>query len=183
MRVLAVDLGSRRIGLALSDPTGTVASPFLTLPHRSLRHDVARIVTLCREHAVARVVVGWPRNMDGTSGPAAQRAEAFAAALRRALSIPVELSDERLSTAQAERALVQGEVRREKRREVRDQVAAALILQTYLGSRDHAARSRGVTPGAIGTGRPRGTSNEPGPVGLGTPAGGHNDHESGGRGT
>jgi putative pre-16S rRNA nuclease len=138
-RVLGIDLGARRIGVALSDPTGVVASPLATFPHRTLRHDVDQIAALCREHAVAAVVVGWPRNMDGTSGPPARRAEAFAQALRKALPVSVDLWDERLSTAAAERALVEGNVRRSRRRLLRDRVAAALILQTCLD-----ARTRGL---------------------------------------
>jgi len=134
-RVLAVDLGTRRIGVALSDPGGTLASPLLTLPHRSLPRDVEEIAALCRAHAVGTVVVGWPREMRGGSGPAARHAEAFARALRRAVAVPVELWDERLSTAAAERALVGAGVRRARRRAVRDRVAASLILQAYLDAR------------------------------------------------
>ncbi len=154
-RILGLDLGTRRIGVALSDPTGTVASPLLTLPHHSLRRDVERVAALCREYGVEGIVVGWPRNMDGTFGPAARQAEEFARALRRAVSVPVDLWDERLSTAAAERVLLQGDVRRDRRRDLRDRVAAALILQAHLDAR---ARS------------------------LAIPAGGHNDQESGGLG-
>ncbi len=136
-RYLGVDLGSRRIGVAASDPTATLASPLLTLPYRGPRDAVARLAALCREQEIAGVVIGWPRNMDGTAGPAAARAEGFARALRRAVAVPVELWDERLTTAQAERALIQGGVRRERRRTVRDQIAAALILQGFLDARAH----------------------------------------------
>lgn len=142
-RILGIDLGTRRIGLALSDPTETVASPLVTLAHRSLREDVDQIAALCRDHAVAAVVVGWPRNMDGTSGPSARRAEEFARALRRVLALPVDLWDERLSSAAAERSLIQGNVRRSRRRSLRDQVAAALILQACLDARK---RGLGVPP-------------------------------------
>jgi putative holliday junction resolvase len=138
-RILGIDLGTRRIGVALSDPTGTVASPLATLPHRSLREDVDRIVALCTAHAAGAVVVGWPRNMDGTFGPAAKRAEQFARALRRAVPVPVELWDERLSTIAAERSLIAGNVNRRRRQLVRDRVAAALILQAALD-----ARTRGL---------------------------------------
>lgn len=131
-RILGIDLGSKRIGVALSDPTGTVASPFETLAHANGPADASRVAGLCRRHEVSAVVIGWPRNMDGSSGPAARRAERFAEALRRAVPVPVHLWDERLSTAAAERALVGAEVRRERRREVRDRVAAALVLQAYL---------------------------------------------------
>ena len=138
-RVLGIDLGTRRIGVALSDPTGTVASPLVTLPHRSLREDIDQIAELCTAHAVGAVVVGWPRNMDGTSGPAARRAEEFARALRRVITVPVDLWDERLSTIAAERSLVEGNVNRKRRRLIRDRVAAALILQASLD-----ARTRGL---------------------------------------
>ncbi len=142
-RVLGLDLGTRRIGVALSDPTGTVASPLLTLPHRSLARDVERVAALCRAHAVEAVVVGWPRSLSGAPGRAARQAEEFARVLRRAVAVPVELWDERLSTAAAERALLEADVRRERRRAIRDQVAAALILQAHLDAR---GRRRRQTP-------------------------------------
>lgn len=134
-RILAVDLGTRRIGIALSDPTGTVAAPLDTIIHRERHRDLAAIAALTTTHGVERVVVGWPRNMNGTSGPAAKRAEAFAEALRPIVSVPVDLWDERLSTAAAERTLRDASVRRDRRRAVRDRVAAALILQAYLTAR------------------------------------------------
>ena len=95
-------------------------------------------------HQVERIVVGCPRNMDGTRGPAALRAEAFAAALRRVVRTPVEMWDERLTTVSAERMLVASDVRRTRRRDVRDRVAAAFILQAYLDARRH--REVGTTP-------------------------------------
>ena len=134
-RVLGLDLGTRRIGVAVSDPTGTIATPLLTISHPSLRRDLELVADLCRTHAITRIVVGWPRNMDGTVGPAARRAEEFAEKLRRTLRLPVDLWDERLSTVASERALLQGDVRRRQRRDLRDRVAAALILQTYLSAR------------------------------------------------
>lgn len=142
-RVLAVDLGTARIGIALSDPTGAVAAPLETVVHRERHKDLAAVAALAKAHDVERIVVGWPRNMDGTSGPAATRTEAFAAALRQIVDVPVALWDERLSTAAAERTLRDAGVRRGRRRAVRDQVAAALILQAYLDSRSRTARSTG----------------------------------------
>ncbi len=138
-RILGLDLGTRRIGVALSDPTRTVAVPLATVPHASSRRDLDRVAELCSAHAVARIVVGWPRNMDGSIGVAARRAEKFAQILRRALDVPVDLWDERLSTAAAERALLQANLRRDRRRDLRDRVAAAVILQAYLDAQ--AARS------------------------------------------
>lgn len=134
-RILALDLGTRRIGVALSDPTASVAVPLETIAHRERRKDLAQVAALARNHGVGRIVVGWPRNMDGTSGPAAKRAEAFAETLRRIVGVPVDLWDERLSTVAAERTLRDASVKRNRRRAVRDQVAAALILQAYLTAR------------------------------------------------
>jgi putative Holliday junction resolvase len=142
-RILALDLGTRRIGVALSDPTRTFASPLLTLPHRTLSRDIEQVASLCRTHAASAVIVGWPRNMSGTTGPAARRAEEFAQALRRAVPVSVDLWDERLSTAAADRALREGNVRHKKRRAVRDQIAATVILQTYLDARGRSL----ATPG------------------------------------
>ena len=92
-RVLAIDYGTRRIGVALSDPTATIATALetITAPGGSVRRAAALVVDLCRRHSVARVIVGWPRNMDGSRGAAARQAEAFAERLRTALSVPVEL--------------------------------------------------------------------------------------------
>lgn len=134
-RVLGVDLGTHRIGVALSDPTGTVVAPLQTIAHTAARKDLAAVAALATSHAVDRIVVGWPRNMDGTVGPAARRAEAFAAALRGVVGVPVDLWDERLSTVAAERALIDSSVRRDRRRALRDRVAAALIVQAYLEAR------------------------------------------------
>jgi putative Holliday junction resolvase len=137
MRILALDLGSRRIGVALSDPTAVIAAPLetITVTGPAGRRTVGRIADLCRRHGVERVVVGWPRNMDGSSGPAARAAETFAEKLRAALPVPVELWDERLSSVSAERTLLEAGARRDERRRSRDRIAAALILQGYLQAR------------------------------------------------
>lgn len=146
-RVLGVDLGTVRIGIALSDPTGAVASPLDTIIHRDRRKDLAAVAAVARAHRVERIVVGWPRNMDGTAGPAAKRAEAFADSLRQMVDVPVDLWDERLSTVAAERILRDANVRRERRSSIRDRVAAAIILQAYLavrpGGNDEVPASRG----------------------------------------
>lgn len=139
-RILSLDLGARRIGVALSDPTGTIATPLQVLVHTDHRRDLAAVATLAASNEVARIVVGWPRNMDGTRGPAARRAEAFASALRRVVGVPVDLWDERLSTVAADRTLRDAGTRRNRRRAVRDRVAAALILEGYLTARSRAGR-------------------------------------------
>lgn len=160
-RFLAIDLGTRRIGVALSDPTGTIAFALETITTAGAagRRAAERVADLCRRHDVALVVVGWPRNMDGSRGPAARLAEVFAGRLRAALLVPVELWDERLSTAAADRTLIEAGVRREERRHARDRVAAALILQGYLDAR-------------------RGEAGSVKSTGLRPPPSGHNDERS-----
>ena len=128
-RVLGVDFGTRRIGLALGDPTGTLASPYATLDARGGAAAVARA---CRETGAVRIVVGLPLRLDAGEGPAAEGARAFADELRRRVDVPVELWDERFSTVTAERALIEGGARRARRRNVIDRLAAQVILQHYL---------------------------------------------------
>lgn len=134
MRVMGVDYGDVRIGVALSDLLGITAQAFTVLDVRKTRDVLPALATIAREHEVSRVVVGYPRNMNGTVGERARKSEEFAEKLGLATGLPVTLFDERLSTVSAERALITGQVRREKRRDVVDKVAAALILQTYLDS-------------------------------------------------
>ena len=132
MRVLAVDPGSRRVGLAVSDPTGTIAQPLDTLDAEPDATLVTRLAQTARLQEAARIVVGLPRRMDGSDGPEAKSARRLADALRRMSGIPVELVDERLTSVAAERSLIAGGVRRAKRRTTVDRVAAILLLQSYL---------------------------------------------------
>lgn len=137
-RVLGVDLGQRRIGLALSDPGGVIASPHAVLERaRDHAADHAAILAAARETQAVTVVVGLPRSLSGRLGPAARAALAEIDELRAAAgpSVPVEACDERFTTVVAERALVEGGVRREQRRGVVDKVAAAVMLQSWLDSR------------------------------------------------
>ncbi|MGH2398801.1 MAG: Holliday junction resolvase RuvX [bacterium] len=138
MRALGVDVGSRRIGVAISDPTGTIAQSLTVIARTGWRAVIAEIRRLVNEYHVEQVVVGLPLRLDGTEGDAAHDAAAFAGRLRGVLDVPVVMQDERLSTAEAERALLAQDVRREQRRKRRDAVAAALFLQTFLDRR-HAA--------------------------------------------
>ena len=133
-RVLAVDPGSKRVGVAVSDPTGTIAQPLTSLPAEPAGTLVARLSALARERQAERLVVGLPRRMDGGMGPEAKAARALAADLRRATGLQVALVDERLTSVAAERALLAGGATRARRRQLSDQVAAALILQGYLDS-------------------------------------------------
>lgn len=131
-RALGLDLGSVRVGLALSDPLGLTAQPYGRLPRRDLDRDLAPLLTLAKEREVATFVVGHPLLLSGKAGAGAEDAERFAERLRRAVAIPVVLWDERLTTVQAERSLREGEVRGRRRREVVDATAAALMLQSWL---------------------------------------------------
>jgi putative holliday junction resolvase len=131
-RVLAVDPGARRVGVAVSDPTGTIAQPLATVPVEPAATLAGRLADLAREQEATRLVVGLPRRLDGSQGPEAKAARALAAELRRASGLPVELVDERLTSVAAERALLAGGASRARRRELSDRVAAALILQSYL---------------------------------------------------
>jgi putative holliday junction resolvase len=132
-RVLALDVGTRRLGVAVSDPTGTVASPLATVPRRSPAEDARAIAAVADEQAATTVVVGLPVTLAGREGPAAAAVRAYLAELAELLpGLAFELVDERLSTVAAERALVGGGVRRQARRQVVDQVAASVFLQTWL---------------------------------------------------
>ncbi|HEY7202524.1 MAG TPA: Holliday junction resolvase RuvX [Candidatus Dormibacteraeota bacterium] len=129
---MAVDLGSRRVGIAVSDPTGTIAQPLSTVPAEPAETLVERLAELAGEQEATMLVVGLPRRLDGGQGPEAKAARALAGDLRRASGLPVELVDERMTSVAAERALLAGGASRARRRALSDQVAAALILQSYL---------------------------------------------------
>jgi putative Holliday junction resolvase len=143
-RVLALDVGSRRLGVAVSDPTGTVATPLATLPRRGVEADASAIARLAAEQEAGTVVAGLPVSLSGREGPAARAVRTYVDQLRGLLpELVFELADERLSTVSAERALVAGGVGRRARREVVDQVAASVFLQAWLDARrQRAARHR-----------------------------------------
>lgn len=132
MRILAVDPGSKQVGLALSDPTGTIATALSTLPAAPADTLPARIAATAASHSAERIIVGLPLRLDGSRGPEAAAAERLAAGMRKASGLPVELVDERLTTAAAERSLLEGGVRRGKRRAAIDRVAAVILLQGHL---------------------------------------------------
>ena len=134
-RTLALDYGDRRIGLALSDPMGLTARPLMTMTRTTRARDLDRIRAIIGEHDVRRIVVGLPLDMDGGRGARARITEAFIGTIRGATGLPVIPWDERLTTVQAERILISGDVSRARRRRVIDQVAAVIVLQAYLDSR------------------------------------------------
>ncbi len=126
-RILALDYGRRRIGLALSDELRLTARPLATLVRTNRRNDLRRIRELAREHAVGLIVVGHPLHLNGAAGPMAEEAARFAGRIRKELALPVELADERLSSWEA------GQVQSGRRKnENTDDVAAAVILREYL---------------------------------------------------
>jgi putative Holliday junction resolvase len=134
MRILALDHGTVRIGVALSDETKLFAQPLEYIPAEPFTGVVARVKTLVREKEVELIVVGLPRNMDGSYGPAAQRVREFVIALKEAVPMPIRTWDERLTSVTANRLLSEGNVRGQDRKEKVDKVAAAVLLQSYLDS-------------------------------------------------
>lgn len=137
MRILAIDHGTKRVGLALSDETGTIAQPLQFLPAEPAVKLFDGLKEIVAGKNVEQIVVGLPRNMNGTYGPAAEKAREFVAALQQVVAVPIHTWDERLTTVQAHRMLIETGMRREKRKERVDQTAAAILLQSYL---DHASR-------------------------------------------
>ena len=134
---LGVDVGSVRVGVAVSDPAGVLATPLVTLRRDAAGDsDITRLVELVAEYGAVEIVVGLPRSLSGREGPAAQTARRYAATLAdRAAPVPVQLVDERLTTVMASRTLTSQGVRGKRQRAVVDQAAAVLILQNWLDSR------------------------------------------------
>jgi putative Holliday junction resolvase len=144
-RVLALDFGTKRIGIALSDPDRRIASPAGVLVRRSAKHDLAALRALVAEREVGCIVVGLPLHMSGHRGPEAARAEAFAVTLREATGLRVDLLDERWTTREAARVMHEAGRSAKQQRGIIDGVAAALLLDTWL-SRERVARA--VAPDA-----------------------------------
>ena len=133
-RILGVDYGRRRVGLALSDPTGLLASGLTTLEVQTVGEALKRVVAALQETRAESIVVGLPLNMDGTRGPMGDEAAEFARRLGEMSGVPVRLYDERLTSGMAERVLLDADMSRQRRKAVRDKLAAQLILQGYLDS-------------------------------------------------
>jgi putative Holliday junction resolvase len=132
MRILGIDHGTKRIGIAISDELGMIAQPLEFIPAEPLNNSLARLKKIIDDRGVELLLVGMPRNMDGTYGPAAAKVNEFIATLKTVITTPVKLWDERLTSAQANRVLIQANVRRDKRKEKVDMTAAAILLQSYL---------------------------------------------------
>ena len=134
-RILAIDYGSRRMGLAVSDPLGITAQGLETLERKNKRSDFARLERAIRLHEVKEIVVGYPLRMSGEEGTQSQKAAAFAEELRQRFQLPVHLWDERLTSAEANRLLRESELSIKKRAQAVDRMAAVLILQAFLQAR------------------------------------------------
>jgi putative holliday junction resolvase len=134
-RVLGLDLGARRIGVAVTDDLGLGAHPQATLERHGGQRDLDAIRELVRAHGAARVVIGLPLSPEGERGRAALAAERFAERLRAVLDVPIELVDESFTTVEATNVLLEADLSRKRRKEVVDKVAAALILRRWLDAR------------------------------------------------
>lgn len=132
MRLLGLDVGDRRIGIALSDELGITAQGLMVLERHNLQVDLCTLQQLIARHTVDTIVVGMPRNMNGSYGLQAEKTTHFLQRLQQRCQLPCIPWDERLTTQQAERLLLEGQERHHKRRAVRDKIAAQLILQNYL---------------------------------------------------
>ena len=135
MRIMGLDYGDRKIGVAVSDMFGWTAQGLEVVERRRDGAEMQRIADLVREQEVEEIVVGLPKNMNGSIGPRGEICIAFADQLRDMLNLPVHLWDERLTTVSAERTLLEADVSRKKRRQVVDKMAASLILQNYWDSK------------------------------------------------
>lgn len=132
MRILGLDIGSKTIGIAVSDEMGWTGQGIGTIRRTNIRADLAELDNYLQKYAVEKIVVGIPRNMNGSIGTAAEQVCAFIERLKERFAIPVETWDERLSTVAAERILLEADMSRSKRKKVIDKIAAAIILQGYL---------------------------------------------------
>lgn len=140
MRIMGLDVGDKRIGVAISDPMGWTAQPHTVMHRTNPEHDFARLSEICRDWQIEKLVVGLPLNMNGSVGPRAQLVREFAEQLSAVAGIEVEYWDERLSTKSAERTLLEADMSRRKRKGVVDKLAAVYILQGYLDNRSRSDR-------------------------------------------
>ncbi|QNB45316.1 Holliday junction resolvase RuvX [Thermanaerosceptrum fracticalcis] len=136
-RVLGLDIGDRRIGVSISDALGITAQGLDTIERSEPEKDIQSIVDIIKKWEIGKIVVGLPKNMNGTLGPQAEKVKEFIERLQQKVAIEVVFWDERLTTVAAERTLLEGNVSRKKRKGVIDKVAANMILQSYLDSCGH----------------------------------------------
>lgn len=132
MRILGLDVGDKTIGIAVSDEMGWTAQGVKTIRRKNEQYDLDELRKVIEEYNATQLVIGLPKNMNGTIGPRGELCQQFAQLLHSTFQLPVAMEDERLSTVSAERMLIQADVSRKKRKEVIDKMAAVIILQTYL---------------------------------------------------
>lgn len=142
MKVLGIDYGSKRIGVAISDELGITARPLAVIERKSLDRDLDVLENMVRDNNVERIVLGLPLRLDGTRGIQCEKVEKFAAALKERLPIPIVFRDEALSTREADDLMISAGINSRKRRKMVDKIAAKVILQDYLNSL-HSRRTRG----------------------------------------
>lgn len=139
-RIMGLDVGSKTVGVAVSDALGFTAQPVTVVRRRSLAADLQALREIAVQYEAVKLVVGLPRNMNGTYGSSAEMVQEFAAQAGEALGLPVDFWDERLTTAMADQALIQADVSRRNRRQVVDKIAAVIILQSYMDRRRNDGR-------------------------------------------
>jgi len=142
MKILGLDVGSKTIGVAVSDELGIIAQGVTTLKRKGLNHDITQLLKVIEEQRAEKVVAGLPKNMNGSLGPSAKMVLTLLEELEKSVDIPVITWDERLSTVAAERTLLEADMSRKKRKKVIDKVAALIILQGYL---DNQARMKDLS--------------------------------------
>ena len=134
MRILGLDVGDRTIGVAVCDPLGLTAQGITTVKRKSEVLDIEEIAKICREYNVESIVSGLPKNMNGTIGPQGEKVQHFCEKLKETLGLEVKMWDERLTSVAANRAMLEGDLSRAKRKKIIDKIAATFILQGYLDS-------------------------------------------------
>lgn len=134
MRILGLDVGERTIGVAISDPLGYTAQGITTIRRKNLKIDIAELKKICDEYSVETILMGLPKNMNGTIGPSGEKAIELSKTLEEELHVPVKLWDERLTTVAAHKAMLEADLSRAKRKKIVDKIAAIYILQGYLDS-------------------------------------------------
>ncbi|MCY6484044.1 Holliday junction resolvase RuvX [Clostridium aestuarii] len=134
MRILGLDIGDRTIGVAISDPLGITAQGITTINRKNEEYDINELVKICNEYSVEEFVCGLPKNMNGTIGIQGEKALKFSELIKESIQLPVKMWDERLTTAAANRAMLQADLSRAKRKKLVDKIAATYILQGYLDS-------------------------------------------------
>ncbi|WP_142414500.1 Holliday junction resolvase RuvX [Hathewaya massiliensis] len=135
MRILGLDIGDRTIGVSISDPLGFTAQGITTIRRRNEEYDLEELKKICKEYSVEKIVSGLPKNMNGTIGPQGDKVREFAEKIRENLNLEVIYWDERLTTVAANRAMLEADLSRKKRKKIVDKIASTYILQGYLDSK------------------------------------------------